>query len=206
MKQLIFIMALGVFSLPAFALDPGGLFVEPGVTFEQTSKGKINWPSPLNDSSSQLKGLGLSARLGFHLNQALFLGVDGRYSKPKFKSSVFDSSVSSTAYNWGPVVGMQMPNIGLRLWADYIVDGQVDPESYTAGGSSLDGKFQKGKGYRVGAGFHVLMLSVNLEYQKIKYDEAELQEIGPFAPGTDYSSVSLDDESWILGVSFPLAL
>ena len=46
------------------------MLIEPGVTNE-TSDGDLTWPAPLNDSTTELSGLGLSARLGFHVNDWL---------------------------------------------------------------------------------------------------------------------------------------
>lgn len=204
LKIVLSIVAL-VLTVPVSAVEGGGLFIEPGVTYE-TSDGDINWPAPLNDSTSELEGFGLSARLGFHINDAFFVGADGRYSQPRFKNSAGDSEVDAEAYNWGPVLGVQMPVVGLRVWGTYILGAGLDPDAYTAGGSDLDGEFEEGEGYRIGAGFKVFMLSVNLEYQRLAYDQARLNELGPFSPGSVFDSVELEDESWILGVSFPFAL
>lgn len=187
------------------ALDTTGLFIEPGITYEM-GKGDINWPSPLSDSTTETTGLGLSARLGFHIYESVFIGVDGRYAQPRFKNSAGDNTVDATSYNYGPVVGMQMPVVGLRVWGSYIFDGELDPKAYNAGGSQLDGKFGDGAGYRIGAGFRVAAISVNLEYQALKYDNLSVQQAGPFSPGTAFNSVSLEEESWILGLSFPLEL
>lgn len=195
-----------VMAWPAAAqLQDWGLFIEPGVTYEN-SDGDINWPSPLNDSSSELEGFGVLARVGVHVSDAVFIGADGRYSQPKFKNSAGDNDVDSEAFNYGPILGVQMPNIGLRVWGAYILDAELDPKSYTVGGSELDGKFENGEGYRIGAGFKVYMLSLNLEYQRIDYDRARVEEAGPFDPGSVFDSVELKDDSWILSVSFPFAL
>lgn len=194
-------------ALPAGAVDGGGLFVEPGITYEM-SDGDINWPDPLNDSNSEVEGFGVSARLGFHINDAFFIGADGRYAWPQFKNAVDDDDedVDAETFNYGPVLGVQMPNIGLRVWGTYILDAELDPDAYNADGSELDGKFEEGQGYRIGAGFKVYMVSLNLEYQRIDYDSTRVEGVGPFNPGTVFDSVEMDDESWILGVSFPFSL
>ena len=62
--------------------DGGGLFIEPAVTYEMGS-GEINFPAPLGTSDGDVFGFGLGARLGFHVSEAFFLGVDARYSMPK---------------------------------------------------------------------------------------------------------------------------
>lgn len=177
--------------------DSGGLFVEPAVTYEMGS-GQINFPAPLGSTDGDIFGFGLGARLGFHLNEAFFLGADVRYSMPK--SEFGDWQENAKAYNWGPVIGMQMPDYGLRLWGSYIAGGELDPE-----GSTFDAKFKDGKGFRVGAGVRFQAVSVNLEYQELTYDTTEVQAIGPFGPA-DFGSVELENKTWLASVSFPIQL
>jgi hypothetical protein len=71
---------------------------------------------------------------------------------------------------------------------------------------ALDVKLNDGIGYRLGVGYHVLPVSVNLEYQAVNYGTTSLEALGPFSTNTDFSSVELSDKSWILSVSMPLAL
>ncbi len=209
MKTIYKWIACGCFSFGMAAVaqttSDSGLFIEPGVTYERSS-GDINWPSPFQDSSSEVRGFGLSARLGFHLNEAVFIGADGRYSMPEFETSVSSETVDAKAYNYGPVIGVQMPDVGLRVWGAYVVDGELDPDAYTAAGATLDGKFKGGDGFRFGAGFRVFAFSINLEYQNLKYDKAQVQDTSSFAPGSVFDNVELKDESWILGASFPFEL
>jgi hypothetical protein len=90
---------------------------------------------------------------------------------------------------------------GLRVWGTYIVDGMLDPEKI----SNVDAKFSKLMGYRVGAGFYVSKLSLNLEYQNAKYDKTTLQSLGPIS-ANDVSSIKADNQTYILSVSFPIAI
>lgn len=177
----------------------GGLFVEPAVTYELGTT-KVDYPAPFSNSTGRADGIGLGARLGFHLNEAFFLGMDARYGMPEFKDSSVDYHAKSIATNWGPVVGLQMPDLGMRLWGSYILDGELNPER----SGSFDVKFRKATGYRVGAGFRVASVSLNLEYQDLKYGESRLEQLGPFSTGTTFDSVNLTDKTWIASVSFPL--
>jgi len=183
-------------------IKKGGLFIEPILTYER-GEGDIDYPSPINSSSSDIDGFGVGARVGFHVLESLFIGADGRYSMPKFKDSSLDQDTDSKAFNYGPVVGVQTPTtIGLRIWGGYILGGQLDPDK----DQGVDVKFKKAKGYRVGAGIKLGIASLNLEYQDLKYDDTEVEEAGVFNPGTSYSNVELNNESWILSVSFPIGL
>lgn len=175
-----------------------GAFVEPVVTYERSSS-KVDYPAPYGSSDGNIQGFGLGARVGMHVSEVIFVGLDARYSIPKFKidSAVGTYDQNAKSYNWGPVVGVQMPDIGLRVWANYIVDSQMDPDA-----DAIDVRFNKGKGFRVGGGFRVAMVSLNLEYQDLKYDETTLQA----GTGFDTSSVNLKNQTWIASVSFPLEL
>ncbi|MBC7538507.1 MAG: hypothetical protein H7281_06790 [Bacteriovorax sp.] len=178
-----------------------GLFVEPAITYE-VGDNTVNFPSPLSNSTGSTNGLGLGARVGFHLYDVLFLGLDGRFSMPNFKNSSRDYDASSVAANWGPVIGMQTPVVGLRVWGSIILGGSLDPER----SGNFDVKFTDGSGFRIGAGFLVSLVSLNLEYQHIDYDKTTLEQIGPFSSGTTLNGVNLENNSIIASVSFPYAL
>lgn len=177
-----------------------GLFVEPSVTYE-TSDSTVDYPAPAGNSDGHINGYGLGARLGIHVLDIVFVGVDGRYAQPHYSdSSGYDASSVST--NWGPVVGIQMPIVGLRVWGAAVVDGEVNPES----SNNYDVKFSQANGYRVGAGFQLFLVSLNLEYQDLKYKNTTVEGVGPFAPGSTTDDTNLKNKSWIVSVSFPLAL
>lgn len=178
-----------------------GLFVEPMLTYESVDT-SINYPSPLSDSSGENTGFGVGARVGFHISEVIFAGLDGRYSMTTFKDSSTNYNATAKSYNLGPVVGVQMPIVGLRVWGTYILTGELEPEK----SGSYDVKFSQPQGYRIGAGFHLVAVSLNLEYQNMKYTNTTLQQLGSFSPGTDFGSVSNKADGWIASVSFPLEL
>lgn len=192
-------LAFGIVS-PANAAS-GGLFAEPAVTY-QVSKSGTDYPAPLSSSTGSLDGLGLGARLGFHLSETIFLAGDFRYAMPTYKDSNVLYDASAIATNYGVVLGLQMPVVGLRVWGTAVLGGELNPAS----SGSFDVKFQSATGYRVGTGFRLAIVSMNLEYEELKYGSATLEQIGPFAPGSQFDSVKMSQNSWIASVSFPLEL
>lgn len=188
-------------ALQAQETPRGGLFLEPAVTYE-TSSGSITYPGPLGSSSGSSDGFGLGARLGFHLDEAFFLGFDFRYAMPQFKDSTVDYSAKATSTSLGPVIGMQMPNVGMRLWASYVMDGELNPER----SGNFDVKFRNANGYRVGAGFKVASVSVNAEYKQVTYGKTIVERAGPLTGQTDLNSMKLGSNGWLASVSFPVAL
>ena len=205
MKKLINLLgpiAFVFYAASAFADTAGvGLFVEPSVTYELGNT-KTNYPSPLSDATGTSNGLGLGARLGLHALEIVFFGIDARYSMPQFKDSSVNYDAKSISTNWGPVVGVQMPIVGLRVWGSYILGGELNPES--SGG--VDVKFKQATGYRVGTGFRIAIVSLNLEYQQLKYGQADLEQLGPFSGTSTFNNVNLNNNSWIASISFPLEL
>jgi hypothetical protein len=159
-----------------------GLYVEPGITYES---GTTTTTYPTGESGGTNRGFGLMGRVGFQLNDVLFLAADARYSKPHFHDGVIDADAD--AYQVGPVVGIQTPIAGLRVWAEYVAQAQLDP----AGTNNFDAKFKNGTGFTVGAGFHVLAVSLNLEYQKLNYATTEFQSVGPFTNVGDSDSTKM---------------
>lgn len=182
--------------------NAGGLFIEPMITWESGS-GDIDLPSPLGGSSADVDGFGLGARVGFHVMESLFIGADGRYSFPNFKEKKLEMDTDAKSWNVGPVVGIQMPTtFGLRVWGGYIAAGELDPDR----DNSVDVKFKSGQGFRVGAGVKLGIVSVNAEYQKIKYDKTEIESVGVFNPGSETHKTDLDNESLVLSASFPIGI
>jgi hypothetical protein len=178
-----------------------GLFLEPAITYE-IGNTDANYPSPLSNSSGTSEGFGLGARIGMHVYESFFVGIDGRYSMPNFKDSSVNYDAKSASTNYGPVIGMHMPDMGLRLWGTYIFDGDLNPDR----SGSFDVKVQSAEGFRVGAGFRMEAFSLNIEYQELSYDDATLEQLGPFSPGASLNGVQLDNKSWIASVSFPIEL
>src|SRR5690349_20011520 len=111
----------------ASAQAAGGLFVEPAITYESSSS-SIDYPSPLSNSSGSVNGAGFGARIGGHIAETVFLAADIRYSKPQFKDSTNNLASAATSLNYGAVLGVQMPIVGLRVWGGYVFGGELNPE------------------------------------------------------------------------------
>ena len=199
-KMTLFFALMGIAKLQAEELK-SGLLIEPGLTYERGNT-TVNYPSPLSRSTGQANGLGLSARVGFHINQALFLAFDARYARPHYHDSSVSYDAKATSMNWGPVLGMQMPNLGPRIWGGYVMGGSLDPEK--SGG--LNVKFKNASGYRIGAGFKVDKISLNLEYQDLIYNKTTLEQVGPFTSSRSLNNVDLKNKSWVASITFPLAI
>jgi hypothetical protein len=186
----------GAHAAKAAELSKGGLFLEPSVTY---TSGEMKTSYPVfNDSTEKTKGFGLGLRLGFHVYESVFIGADARYSMLDFDSSALNGNADANAYNYGVTLGAQTPLAGLRVWGTYILGGEIDPKEI----NNVDIKFKDLKGYRVGAGFYVAMVSINLEYQDAKYDKLESTQ--GITGTTD--SITGDDKAWIASVSFPVSL
>jgi len=205
MKQLIklsiitFILSLAHNAAFADELSRAGLFVEPILTY-QSGQTKLDYPDPLDSSTEDVKGFGVGVRLGFHVYESIFLGIDGRYSFPKYESSALDDSAESTSYNGGLTVGVQTPVAGLRVWGTYLFTGELDPKEM----GDVDVKYKDLKGYRIGAGLYIGVVSLNLEYENSKYDSTEFEKLGPITGET--SDITGDNKNYILSVSFPVSL
>ena len=198
--KLLPILAILICAPAIAAENKGGLFIEPMLTYE-TGTSEVDFPAPVNSSDSNVDGFGVGARLGFHIFESMFVGLDGRYSLLTYKNDDTDIDTDASAYNFGPVVGFQTPtDLGIRVWASYIMDGQIDPDK----DQGVDLKFKDGSGYRVGAGIKLSSVSLNLEYQQMHYDKTELQNAGIFSGSTN--NVDADNSSYILSVSFPITL
>ena len=150
-----------------------------------------------------LMAFGVGARLGFHVFESVFVGFDGRYAMPEFKDSSLGQKIRARSWNYGPVLGIQMPtSVSLRIWAGYIFDGQLDPDK----DEDVDEKFTDASGYRIGAGIKFSLISLNLEFQRLNYDKSEISEIGIFNPGYRTSNIDLNTSAWILSASMPISL
>lgn len=197
MKILKLIVTGAVFlfiASPAFA----GFYVEPAITY-QSSDSEITWPAPLDSSTGEDKGFGFGLKLGWHFNDMFFMGLDGHYSQPKFENSSVDYDEKAIQTHYGAILGVQMPVAGLRIWGGYVFGGELDPEKSGA----VDVKFKEAKGPKIGVGFKLMMVSLNLEYIDLKYDKSVLEEAGPIA-GTFDSK--LENKMTVISVSMPLTL
>ena len=184
-------------------ISPGGLFIEPIL---QTSRGDSTiktsqLPFVSQDTSGTTDGYGVGLKLGVHLSEILFLGVDGRYAKTEVKDSTYETA-KGDEYNYGPTAGIQMPILGLRLMGTYVAGGQYDP---AAGASGVDLRFRDPTGWRFGAGIHILSVSLNLEYEDLTYNTTDIQSFGSL-PINTASSVDYENKGYMLSLSFPIEL
>lgn len=131
----------------------------------------------------------------------VFVALDGRYARLTYDSSALNGRADATASNLGLTAGVQTPFLGLRVWGTYIFNGELDPDSI----NNVDVKFNDFKGYRVGTGFYIAVVSINLEYQHGHYDSTTVQNAGGFSGGNT-NDITANDNSYIFSVSFPLAL
>ncbi|WP_413942772.1 outer membrane beta-barrel protein [Bdellovibrio sp. HCB-162] len=175
-----------------------GFYIEPGITYEKGDN-KLEWPAPLGDSTGNTRGLGVDLKLGMHVESSFFIALEGAYSKPHFEQSAtnYDADAKSTLY--GAVIGAQMPVVGLRIWAGYIFGGELDPDE--SGG--VDVKFKDARGPKVGLGFKILMLSLNVEYMDLEYNDSVLEKPGSVAGSLDNK---LKNKLGLVSVSIPLTL
>lgn len=183
-----------------YGKSKAGLFLEPGITY-QSQDTKVNYGGALGESSGKNNGFGLGLRLGMHINEMFFAGVDGRYGLTRFEDSAVNTDVNARSYDLAPVIGFQMPDIGIRFWGSYVLWGEIDPDKVTSTTFNYDAKLSKANGYRVGAGFHLYSFSLNLEYQDLKYDSVDVDVFGTTASAKDATSKGL-----VFGVSFPIEL
>ena len=172
----------------------GGLFVEPGVQYESEYT-SFNWPAPYSREDGTLRGFGVGAKIGMHVFDILFAGIDATASRPRYSDNNID--VYATELNAGAIVGAQMPVVGLRVWGEFIFASQLDPDVK----NGIDTKFSHGLGYKVGAGFQLFFVSLNLEYQDVTYTKEEIN-----APIAVISHDDLNRRGFNIGVSFPMAM
>lgn len=178
----------------------GGLFVEPMLTYE-LGESKTDYPSPFGSSDGEIQGFGAGVRLGLHVYESIFLGIDARYARFDIDNDDPNYNTDATGYNYGPVLGFQVPTtLGFRVWASYIMGGEMDMDE----SNNVDLKLNDATGYRVGAGIKLAIVSLNLEYQKISYDNAELDGNSIFTGSR--SNLDADTSSYIFSVSFPFAI
>lgn len=177
-----------------------GLFVEPGVIY-QAQDTKVDWGSAVSNSTGKNNGFGANVRLGMHVNEIFFAGLDARYLLTKFEDSAVNTDVNAKSYDVAPFIGVQMPDIGLRFWGSYVVWGELDPEKVTSTLINYDAKLSKANGYRVGAGFHVYSVSINLEYQDLKYDTVDVDVLP-----ANFNPNNATSKGLVFGVSFPVEL
>lgn len=192
-----YLALFGLISLLVPVAQASGILFEPAVTYEFGDT-TVSYPQPVNNSTGTARGIGFGARVGFNFADVFFATVDGRYSMPQFKDSSVNYDAKAVATNYGPTLGFRLPIVGFRVWGTYVAGAEMNPEQ----SGNFDVKFTQGKGYRLGGGFGFILFNLNLEYQQIKYDNTNFEQVGPFVGGNS-NSVTLEDRSWIVSASFP---
>ncbi len=184
-------------------VKPGGFYAEPFVSLsrDDSSIRTSQVPMITGDTSGRVDGAGFGTRLGVHASETVFIGVDARYQRSRIADSFYQSA-DGNLYNFGPMIGGQMPWYGLRGWAEYVIGGEFDP---TAGRNGFDVRFRDPRGYRLGAGLHYLNASVNLEFQDLVYDTTQIQSLGRIQTGDD-TRVDFTTRGFIVSLSFPMEL
>lgn len=189
----------GIILLLATSAAHAGVFIEPGVFYE-TGDNTIAWPAPLSSSTGTSSGLGADLKAGWNFEGLVYLGVDASFSKPTFKNSAVDYNATASSNLFGGLVGVDLP-LGFRVWGEYVFDGALDPEA----SNGYDVSFKKANGYKIGVGWKIILVSVNLEYMDLQYNDSKLQEALGVNVNTDMSE-KLKDKLYMLSVSLPVSL
>lgn len=179
----------------------GGFYIEPMLSAIREDSTLSSTDLGANTSGTT-EGYGIGLRLGGHVSEVLFLGVDGRYSKMKQSDSFYDKN-SSNVYNLAPMIGLQTPLWGIRILAGYVVLGE---NSQDANRQGVKLKFTEPNGWRVGAGIHAGPVGINLEYQDLKYNKADVQSLGSVATNVNVNGIDESTKGYALSLSFPVSL
>jgi hypothetical protein len=112
----------------------------------------------------------------------------------------FYANADANEYTLGPTVTWETPWYGIRLMGTYVMAGEFLPSLDPYG---VDMLFKDPTGFRVGAGAEFGPVSVNLEYQDLRFATTQVNSAGslPIAP----QSISMNTETsgYLLSVSFP---
>ncbi len=182
-------------------ISKGGFYIEPMVSAIREDS-NLNSRGLGANTSGTSEGYGAGLRIGGHVSEVLFLGVDGRYAKMKQSDNFYDKSASNV-YNVAPMLGVQTPIWGIRLLAGYVLLGE---NSFDANNQGVKLKFTEPRGWRLGAGLHAGPVGINLEYQDLKYNKAEVQSLGSVASNTNVSDIDESTKGYALSLSFPIEL
>lgn len=172
-----------------------GLFLEPGVTY-QTTNSAVDYGAGFGNSSASTQGFGAVVRGGIHVMDRFFLAADARYAMLKYADNSNNIDVDATSWDIAPTVGIQMADWGARFYTGYVLAGNLDPKSV----NNVDTRFDQATGWRFGAGLKAKYLSVNIEWQRLHYGEAEITR--PAA--ATLTGVKYNAEGLIASVTFPI--
>ena len=182
-------------------ISKSGFYLEPMVSAIREDS-NLNSASLNTSTTGTTEGYGVGLRLGGHVSEVLFLGVDGRYAKMQQSDSFYDKN-SSNVYNVAPMIGLQTPLWGIRVLAGYVVLGENGLDANKQG---VKLKFKEPRGWRLGAGLHAGPVGINLEYQDLKYNKAEIQSLGSIATNVNVNGIDESTKGYALSLSFPVEL
>ncbi len=176
-----FLPVLGlVISLSSFA----GIFIEPYVGYLSVkhSGDYDNYGDQLEVPTESGKGPAYGARAGYGIG-IFGLGLDFMTSNLKEEHD-FKSKIT----NIGATLMVGLPLI--RGWAGYIFSSEYELDD-----SDIPGT-EKGSGFKLGVGWTPFpLLSINLEYLMLKYDEAKYE---------NFQDVERDTNGFLLSLSMPI--
>lgn len=172
-----------------------GLFLEPGVSYQSTNS-YVDYGTGVTSSTATTHGFGVLLRGGVHVYERFFIAADARYAMLKFTDNANNYDVGAKSWDVAPTLGVQMADWGARLYAGYVLAGNLDPES----ANGFDAKYDDATGWRFGAGLKAKNLSVNIEWQRLHYGDASLTRPAAAA----LSGVKYNGEGLIASVTFPI--
>lgn len=184
MKRLLILFSI-VFSTHVFA----GAFVEPWVGYAISG----------GDDTTDVTGPAVGLRLGYELPLGLQFGLEYFQATQDLEIDGNSTGFDFEQNGFGVMVGLNPPILPLKATLTYFVGSEIDIDpNITIGSTSLDA-YTGGVGYKAGVGFTFLpFISLNVEYQNIAYDEAEL------SGSTVTLSEDAEYESILFTVSLPL--
>lgn len=182
-------------------ISKGGFYIEPMLSAIREDS-TLNSTGLGGNTTGTTEGYGVGLRLGGHVSEVLLLGVDGRYSKMKQTDNFYDKN-SANVFNVAPVIGLQTPLWGIRVLAGYVLLGENSPDA-NANGVKL--RFSEPRGWRLGAGLHAGPVGINLEYQDLKYNKADLLASGNIAASANVGNIDESTKGYALSLSFPVEL
>jgi hypothetical protein len=193
-----FLSVMFIFLSASISYSASGLFIEPYFAYEK-STAEVDL-GPLQPDGD-LEGWGAGIRLGAHVNDVFFAGIDGIYSDLALKDDSDDNNdLDTRSWLLGPVVGMQTPYAGVRVWIAYYLLGKIDmdrtDDSYNIG-------YKDPKIWKLGAGVRAGPVSLNAEYLTGKYTTFEVDNLGPLTGDYDNEAKR---EGFLVSVSFPYSL
>ena len=180
----ILLLLLVTFSSSVYAV--GGFLIEPYVGYMSAKpSGTLdNYGDEKKVFDDSMKGVGYGGRLGWGYGN---FGIALDYMAANAKQDDSDNKLTTI----GAIAMVSIPF--MRFWAGPIFKAENDYDVDDA--PELSGT-ESGKGFKVGLGFHPLpLLSINLEYLKLKFDEEELE---------DFQNLDKDVKGFLLSVSMPI--